>query len=304
MINLGFCNPEINLILAHSSRRRDSQSPCLGLERPLVPCRIRAAAAASYILRGRKRGVLPSPSPSGSLPPTPPRLPDRNRRALTRFFSLGWRPGRLQDAGKWARVGVSGDGGDLRESREVLRALRKAGRGGQRESRGLRRGKARGEGPASVGLGRLGDVGRPWRNRAWQSGPETRGVLRRPPQVCSLLSKLDPFYRFLCLSPSPRFQRGSQSLTRAAKARGALLISHITARARLLFFSPVDPLPPSPLEAGPLCCLSPVRPHFPDSSSPVAPAVAATPEPLGLGLSEQVQGPRLVSKCLFSCASE
>ena len=236
MIYLGFCNPKINLFLAHTSRRRDTQSPCLGLERPLVPCRIRAAAAASHILRGRKRGVLPSPSPSGSLPPTPPRLPDRNRRALTRFSSLGWRPGRLQDAGKWAKVGVSEDGGDLRESREVLRALRKAGRGGQRESKGLRRGKARGEGPASVGLGRLGDVGRPWRNRAWQSGPETRGVLRRPPQVCSLLSKLDPFYRFLCLSPSPRFQRGSQSRTRAAKARGALLISHITARARLLFF--------------------------------------------------------------------
>lgn len=183
-----------------------------------MPCRIRAAAAASHILQGRKRGVLPSPSPSGSLPPTPPGLPDRNRRALTRFSSLGWRPGHLQDAGKGAKLGVSGDGGDLRESREVLLALRKAGRGGQRESRGLRR-KARGEGPASVGLGRPGGVGRPWRNSARQSGVETRGLLRRPPQVfCSLLSKLDPFYRFLCLSPSPRFQRGSQSLTRVPKA--------------------------------------------------------------------------------------
>lgn len=241
MIYLGFCNPEIHLILAHTSRRRDTQSPCLGFERPLVPCRIRAAAAASHILRGRKRGVLPSPSPSGSLPPTPPGLPDRNRRSLPRFSSLGLKPGRLQNAGKWAKVGVSGDGGDLRESREVLRAVRKVGRGGQRESRGLRRGKARGEGPASVGLGRPGDVGRPWRNRAWQSGPETRGVLRRLPQVCPLLSKLDPFYRFLRLCPSPRFQRGSQSLTRAVKARAALLISHITARARLLFFFPCRP---------------------------------------------------------------
>ena len=170
-----------------------------------MPCRIRAAAAASHILQGRKRGVLHSPSPSGSLPPTPPRLPDRNRRALSTFSSLGWRPGRLQDAGKGAKLGVSGDGGDLRESREVLGALRKVGRGGQRESRDLRRGKARGEGPASVGLGRPGGVGRPWRNSAWQSGLETRGLLRRPPQVfCSLLSKLDSFFcRFLCLTPPP-----------------------------------------------------------------------------------------------------